>query len=247
MQLQWMPRCLGLLTVAFLVSSFPAQSATITVYNNATAFAAAETNLGTITFEGLAPNNSFKNFPNSSGGLTTNGVNFKTSGGGRFGPGTVSVSSAGYAAGLRLENVMSGAHLVWGPPNQPENAFLVATLPSDITAVGTDLWAEQPFATTLDVIVTANSTTQTFPVTTAKRVANVSSNPTFFGVTSDVPISSIQFKLAAGETGLIVDNFTIGKAVVGPPPPSTIPEPSTVVLLGAPLLGIFARRRFKRA
>ncbi len=247
MQFQSMLRCLGLLTVLFLVSGFSAQSATITAYNSASAFAAAETSLGSITFEGLAPTNSFKNYPNSSGGLTTNGVNFKTSGGGKFGPGTVAVSSAGYAAGLPLENVMTGAHLVWGPPNEPGNAFLVATLPSGITAVGADLWAEQPFVTTVDVIVTANSTTQTFPVTTANRVPNVSSNPTFFGVTSDVPISSIQFKLAAGETGLIVDNFTIGKAVVGPPPPSTIPEPSTVVLLGAPLLGMFARRRFKRA
>lgn len=247
MQSYAMCKSLGLLTVAFLGSSFSADSAVITFYNDAAAFAAATNNLGITNFEGLAPNNSFTNYPNSSGGLTTNGVNFQTSGGGKFGGGTVSVSGAGYAANLPLENVMSGAHLVWGPPNQPGNAFLIATLPSGITAVGADLWAEQPFVTTLQVIVTADSMTQTFPVTTANRVANVSSNPTFFGVTSDATISSVQFQLPAGETGLVVDNFRIGQAAVAPVPPSTVPEPGTIALVGAAFLGIALVRRSKRA
>lgn len=246
MQSRFVCKNFGLFTVAFIVSSFSAESAIITVYNDAAAFAAATANLGSITFEGLAPNNSFTNYANASGGLTTNGVNFETSGGGKFGPGTVSVSGAGYAAGLPLENVMSGAILVWGPPNQPGNAFLVATLPAAITAISTDMWAEQPFVSTVQVIVTADATTQTFPITTANRVANVSSNPTFFGVTADAPITSIQFQLAAGEVGLILDNFSVGDAAVTPPTPGTVPEPSTIVMLGAALLGIGLFRRSKR-
>ena len=103
--MQAMSKCksLGLLTVAFLVSSFSAQSAVITAYNDAAAFTGATSTSGTITFEGLAPNNSFTNYQN---GLTTDGVTFAGAGTGPFGAGFVSVSGAGYAAGLPLENVM---------------------------------------------------------------------------------------------------------------------------------------------
>lgn len=84
------------------------------------------------------------------------------------------------------------------------------------------------------------------PITTANRIANVSSNPTFLGVTADAPITSIQFQIAAGEVGLILDNFGVGDAAVTPPTPGTVPEPSTIAMLGAALLGI-GLLRSKRA
>ncbi len=238
-------RSIGVLNIVLFASCFPVHSAVITSYSSAAGFGAAATNLATITFEGLAPNNSFTNYLNSGGGLTTNGVNFFTSGTGPFGPGFVSVSGAGYAAGLPLENVMSGALLVWTPPNQPGTAFLNANLPAGITAVATNLWAMQPFAATAQITVTAGGATQTFPLATSNRVANVSSNPTFFGVTSNTPITSLQFGIPAGEVGLMLDNFSIGQAAVGPSP--SVPEPSTIILIGTALLGIAFLRSVKKS
>lgn len=242
MQFRSICRRLGLLAVALLLCSFPAQSATITVYDDPVAFDAAAMSLLAINFEGLAPNNSFQNYANPAG-LTTDQVNFAAAGTGPFGAGNVTVLGAGYAASQSaVYNTGTGAILIYTPPNQPGTAYLDITLPSGITAVGTDFWAVQPYVTTMQVTVSAGGTSSTFPVSTVTRPTS-----TFFGVTSDTAITSLQFHFPAGQVGVILDNFTLGEAAAITPPEEAIPEPGTVMLVGAALLGIGLLRRRRHA
>jgi hypothetical protein len=237
-----MCRRLGLLAVALLLCSFSAQSATITAYYDPAAFNAAAMSLLAINFEGLAPNNSFQNYANPAG-LTTDQVNFAAAGTGPFGVGNVTVLGAGYAATQSaVYDTGTGAILIYTPSNQPGTAYLDITLPSGITAVGTDFWAVQPYITTMQVTVQADDMSSTFPVSTVTRPTS-----TFFGVTSDAPISSLQFHFPAGQVGVILDNFRLGQAEVVTPPEDAVPEPGAAVLVGAALLAIGLLRRFRHA
>jgi hypothetical protein len=231
--------CVVTTFLAFCLSARLAQAATIAVFDTRAVFNAAIENPLTINFEGIVATNAAVNFPNP--GLTTSGVNFFTSGTGPFGPGFVTVYGAGLAAMQSpVLNTGTGAILVWGPPNQPGTAFLNAALPPGTTAVGTDLWAQQPFITSVDVIVSASDgTTQTLTVNTLTRPT-----ASFIGFTSDVPITSIAFRPPANQTGLILDNFSYGKASGSTP----VSEPATAILVFTGLIGasaVFKKNRRK--
>lgn len=230
--------CSFLAILALCVTA--AHGATITVFNARPSFTTASGSLNTLNFEGIAPNNGFAEFPNP--GLTTSGINFFTSGTGPFGSGIVTVLGAGLASMQSpVLNTGTGAILSWGPPNQPGTAFLNAVLPPGITAVGTDFWAQQPFVAAVDITVNAvDATSQTFTVNTVNRPT-----PSFIGFTSDVAISSLLFRTPQGQTGLVVDNFSLGQASTTEPPVSQVPEPATALLLAGGLIGIAAVRKMK--
>ena len=209
------------------------EGADITFLDTRVAFTGATTNVTTINFEGIVPTNAAQNFANPAG-LTASGVNFTTSGTGPFGTGVVTVYGAGLAAmQSAVLNTGTGAILVWGPPNQPGTAFLNAVLPAGITAVGTDFWAQQPFISVVDVTVNASdATSQVFSVNTVNRPT-----ASFVGFTSNVPITSLLFRTPAGQTGLVVDNFSVGQSSTPGPIPQ-VPEPITALLLSAGLVGL---------
>jgi len=219
-----------------------ADGATITRLDTRAAFTAATSSVTTITFEGITTTNGILNFANPAG-LAASGVTFSTSGGGTFGPGVVTVYGAGAAAmQSAVLNTGTGAILVWGPPNQPGNAFLNAVLPGGTTAVGTDFWAQQPFVSTASVTVTASdATTQTITVNTLNRPT-----ASFIGFISDVPITSLAFQTPAGQVGLVVDNFSIGQGSSVSPPTSSVPEPITGFLVSIGLAGIVAVKKRTR-
>ena len=223
---------LCVVTTVLALDVASALGATITFIDTRSAFNSATTNLTNINFENIVPTNASQNFLNP--GLTTSGVNFFTSGTGPFGPGFVTVYGAGLAAMQSpVLNTGTGAILVWGPPNQPGTAFLNAVLPAGTTAVGADFWAQQPFLAAVDVTVNASdATSQTVTINTANRPT-----ASFVGFTSDVPISSILFRTAQGQTGLVVDNFSSGQTMTAEPVPQ-VPEPFSAVLVSCGLAGL---------
>ena len=169
-------------------------------------FTAAARDLKVHDFEGIVPNSGFKHYQRE-GALNYAGLEFRSGGGAKFGAGPVIVVGAWYQAGPAYETT-TGSKLHWSPPNQPGNAFLTATLPGGVTAVGTDLWSVQPPLSTIEVTVTtADGKSRTESVTTPLRPA-----AGFIGFTSDSPIVSLRITPPKGQTGLIVDNFTIGKS-----------------------------------
>ncbi|HEX6732156.1 MAG TPA: hypothetical protein VF074_19210 [Pyrinomonadaceae bacterium] len=188
-----------------MISIVTAQGSIVS-FNDRSAFTSASTNT-VVDFEDSAPRSGFTNYkaPNT---FTTRGLSFQLAGGGKFGPGAISVVGGWYYAGPIYETT-TGAKLTWSPPNQPGNAYLEVKLPTDVTAVATDLWSVQPAVSPVEVIVTTtDGRAQSATVTTAARPA-----ATFIGFTSPTPISSIRFTIPRGQTGLILDNFTFGRAL----------------------------------
>ena len=174
------------------------------------AFAAATRGLTTITFDAAAPARGFaKHRPEV--GLTLGGVTFRASGGARFGPGLIYVLSAHYSAGNPMQNTGTLPVLGWAAPNRPGNASLDVTLPAGTTAVGCDLWTQQPYAGTVEVTAaTADGREHTVVVSTLNRPAAA-----FVGFISEAEIVAVSFRPPRGQSGLLLDNFTYGRRAEG--------------------------------
>jgi hypothetical protein len=178
----------------------------IQLFTDRNSFLAAASDVRVVDFEGIVPNSGFKHYQRE-GALTYAGIEFRPGGGAKFGPGPLIVVGAWYQAGPAYETT-TGAKLHWSTPNQPGSAFLTVTLPVGVTAVGTDLWSVPPSASTIEVTVTtADGRSRTESVTTPARPA-----AGFIGFTSGSPIVSLRITPPKGQSGLIVDNFTIGKS-----------------------------------
>ena len=64
----------------------------------------------------------------------------------------------------------------------------------------------------------------------------------FFGVTGLAAFDRVQVRTNVGDE-FLTDDVVIGAALVAAPPATTVPEPTTVVLVGAGLLGLVGVRR----
>ena len=189
---------------AFLSGAADAQSEAF-LFDDKAAFQTASDRVRTINFESVAPAKGFGKYPPDVG-LKVEGINFRTYGGARFGSGTIYVPSAHYIAlnpGLKM---LDGAHLSWGAPNQPGNAYLELTFPGGVNAVGADIWASQPVVSPIEITVTTrDGRTHTSTITTRKRP-----DRSFVGFVSESEISSVRFTLAKGQSSLLLDNLAYG-------------------------------------
>ena len=172
-------------------------------FTDLASFQANTTGLTTIDFEGLAPRFGFTNY--SAAGLTTNGVKFTDSSNVLFAADSTASPTAFYNWG-------SGAGLASGA----SGSILTATLPSGITAVGSDIRSflnyASPFTIKLSTGETFNLNSLNYP------------NRQFVGFTSNTAIASISFQATAGYA--LLDNFRFGTANAAT---TSVPEPFTVI------------------
>ena len=237
MWFRWLAKHHRLLATGLVIVSLPANAALIT-YTDRTAFESAVTGRTTVTFDGIVAPDAFQVFPNPAG-LTAGGITFRSFGGTQAGGGSVSVYGETLAAQSSVLNTGTGPILVWTPPDQSGTAALDIVLPPGKTAFGMNIWAQQPFVSTVTALVNTGESTQNFNISTSNRPA-----PSFFGVISDTnTILLVRWSIPAGQAGLIVDDVTVGTAGPGGNP---VPEPGSVIMLTTGLLGLMLLRKRNR-
>jgi hypothetical protein len=178
-----------------------AQAATVQ-FTNLASFQANTNGLTTINFEGLAPAGSLTLYPT---GLTTNGVTFNSNV-------ANSLSVVDSAAFPAYYDWGSGDVLLSGL----NGSLITATLPSGVTAVGSDIMSILNYASPFTIML---STGETFNLNSLNYP-----NRQFVGFTSDTTITSISFQATSGYAEL--DNFRFGSANAAA---TSVPEPFTII------------------
>jgi len=192
MRFRWLAKYHQLLATGLLIASLPANAALITYIDRA-AFESAVTGTTNVTFDGIVAADAFQVFPNPAG-LTTGGITFRSFGGSG---GSVSVYGETLAAQSSVLNTGTGPILVWTPSDQSGTASLDIVLPSGRTAFAMNIWAQQPFISTVTALVNSGESTQNFNFSTPNRPA-----PSFFGVISDTnTILLVRASIPAGQAG----------------------------------------------
>jgi hypothetical protein len=172
--------------------------------------------LTTIGFENLAAPGSFVAYDNPAG-LTLSGVNFTglTPITGPTGPTRDYLRVVDPAYFPPFYDWGSGA-VLHGPPipvgPQGEggpNSRIRVTLPSGVTSVGVDLMSFLQYASPFTVVVSTTNGSVAFPVTSSLQPTR-----SFFGVTSDSPIISLDYYALNGFP--VLDNFAFGGSVIVP-------------------------------
>ncbi|WP_310485548.1 PEP-CTERM sorting domain-containing protein [Chamaesiphon sp. VAR_48_metabat_403] len=174
-----------------------AQAATVQ-FTDLTSFQANTTGLTTIDFEGLAATGSAASY-----GGTTSGVTFTVS------SNTLFVVDPAF--GPSSYDWGSGAVLL----GNSQRGTVTATLPSGITAVGSDIMSIIDFASPFTIML---STGETFNLNSLNYP-----NRQFVGFTSDTAITSISFQATNGFP--LLDNFRFGTANAA----TAVPEPFTII------------------
>lgn len=208
----------GLAGWVMLLAAANATAGYVTFTDRA-AFEGVTVGLQTIDFEGLAPPGGTYT-PNPS--LTLDGVTFNgIVPGGNY----LFVIDAGFFPSLY--DWGSGAVLL-GPLSAGDGSQIIVSLPPGTTAFGTDLMTIAPFGASFQVTLGDGTN---FTVSTDDYPTRA-----FFGVVSDIPITSVSFVANDGAFPLL-DNFAFGQAV---------PVPASLVLFGMGALGLATARRVFR-
>ncbi len=208
----------------------PAGATVINTYSDPTAWQGAMLSYNTINFSGFAMNPGNVVNYNTSAGLTVNGVQFV----GQSGPSSYALSVINPQTGWG-SNFGSGS-VLRGPAYSTDgfNQALIVNLPAGVTAFGLDLMSQDPSALSFKIVLS-----------TGEFFVSVGTSPwpnrAFFGLTSTVPISQIQFIMESGNDPTVnpllpfsfplMDNFSTGVAYVPPPPPPPVTAPEATTML----------------
>jgi hypothetical protein len=209
----------------------PAYCTTITTYTNEASWAAATTaGYQTVTFTGLAPSGGVTDYYSATG-VTNSGVEF------------IGYSSTGVSdvqvidtSAVSWYNDGSGDALLESASPQTSSSplpYINIVLPANVTSLSLDLWTASSPAMSYSITVAGNTYT----------VPTVGGNTeTFWGITSDTPITSIQLDVPAATpssgTEALLDNFSFGASDL-----SAAPEAGTYLLIGSGLIGLVVLRK----
>src|SRR3984893_16216076 len=207
----------------FFVGATIAHAAEVT-YTTRAAYNAATTGNTILTFQGLATNND-ATFYNSPPGITTGGINFQSTSNSLFAiyPSHSPGGAWHFSSGQFLDDNTYA--------DNGTTALNATLLPAGTTAIGADFGLQTGNTATSFQLKLTLSNSDILLITLA--ASNGSPVLSFFGFTSDVPITSVAMSVNSVNSGngsLVVDNFTFGQ--------SAIPEPSTmsILLLGGMLM-----------
>jgi hypothetical protein len=208
--------------IALTLLAAPA-GASPTVYPTKTDWTNAVTNIITAPFTAEAGSAAYTQY-NTSAGLTVGDVNFVGFGGT---PGTYNMKVYNPTYGPTL-NRGSGPSL--GGGYSP--GYLLATLPAGgVYALAVDISSEVQGRSVLITLSSGETYTITSPT---------GSSMLFWGITSDIAITSIQF--SATGTPAMIDNFSYASI-----PGEETPEPIGLVLGATGLAAIWLARRMRRS
>lgn len=216
-----------LLALAALVWTVtPAYSTTLTTYNDLASWQAATSGDKTVNFSGLS-GGTIQDYSNPTG-VSYPDVQF------------VGIVNNGYALDVVNTAVMSwytfstntGEALM-----QPTNRGLSDPVPyihvhftAPVTAFGSNLISYNSYGMTFDISISG---------THLSAPTSASAPATFWGVTSDTPISDAFFTLQGttpqGGSAAVLENFQYGAASQSAP---DVPEAATFLLIGSGLLGL---------
>jgi hypothetical protein len=111
--------------------------------------------------------------------------------------------------------------------------YINIVLPANVTSLSLDLWTASSPGMTYSITVDGN----TYNVTTVGG-----NTETFWGITSDTPITSIQLDVPGATTSsgteALLDNFSFGTSDL-----SAAPEAGTYLLIGSGLIGLVILRK----
>lgn len=221
------------LSLGMSVALAPAYSTTITYTSQASWEAATNTGYQTITFAGDTPANSGTSYDS---GLTSSGVEF-------FG-----YNSSG-ASDLQVIDT-SGSNYPWydwgagdallQDMNRPNASsplpYINIILPANVTSIGMELWTTSPQA--LNYVITVNGTQYTVPTYSQPTLS-------FWGITSDTPITSLELTLAGttynGSSNALMSDFSFGTEQISQV--QTAPEAGAYLLIGTGLIGLVVLRK----
>lgn len=230
---------IGIVVAMFLMLVLPAQASVLATYTDRTSFSAASSGVTTVDFSSLGLNQGGWAGYSTSNGLDISGVKFV---------GNTNSSFYLYAYNPNpndAEDYNSGT--VLRGPEWNGNSYITMTMPTGVTAFGLDLATILPSMGTLTIQLDGINLGVT--IQTQARP-----NLTFFGVTTDAPISEVKVLVTGGtlyQTQPILDNVTFGTAGSsgGTAPAETggeTPEITTILYVGSGI-GLLMWNRRRRA
>jgi hypothetical protein len=230
MRLQFRVSILSL-SIGTALTLVPAYSTTITTYSTLSSWAAATAaGYQTVTFTGLTPAGTATNYYSATG-VTSDGVEFI--GYNSYGSSNIQVVDS--SANPYYNDGTGDALIESASPatNGAALPYISIVLPSNITALGLDLWTASSAGMSFSITVGGNQ--YTVPTLTGNTEV-------FWGITSSSAISSLKLTVPASTynsgTDALADNFSFGASDL-----AAAPEAGTYLLIGTGLIGFVMLRR----